>query len=129
MTCPGCGCVFCPDIDLMPGMRAPRYCSRTCKIRSRRKRNGRKAQNGMNASPKRRQRIRSTLWKQQDGLCALCNEPMTEADASIDHIVPQAHGGSGVMTNLRLAHTWCNVKRADACPGCPACEVETASAA
>lgn len=33
--------------------------------------------------------------------------------ASIDHVVPRAHGGTDDPTNLQLAHYWCNAVKSD----------------
>ena len=59
------------------------------------------------------------LWKQQDGLCWLCDKPMLsplgrkKKSASFDHVIPTSRGGSeGLIENLRLAHVGCNNKRA-----------------
>jgi 5-methylcytosine-specific restriction endonuclease McrA len=51
---------------------------------------------------------------------------MTAEDASVDHIIPQAHGGPSAIGNLRLAHSRCNTERADECPGCPVCAAPAA---
>lgn len=32
---------------------------------------------------------------------------------SLDHVVPRSRGGSDALTNLRLAHWWCNSVRSD----------------
>ena len=70
-----------------------------------------------------------TLWQDQDGLCALCGEPMPRNRAEVahatlwkkwrptfDHIIPRAHGGPDGIDNLRLAHAICNKRRGTA-PG------------
>ena len=54
---------------------------------------------------------RATLFRQQRGRCAICNAPLSMTTASLDHIVPRKHGGTGKMTNLRLAHKSCNNRR------------------
>jgi len=42
-------------------------------------------------------RIRSLL-KLQEGRCFYCQQPITEADASLDHLVPKSDGGKGTST-------------------------------
>lgn len=53
------------------------------------------------------------LWDRDHGICQICWEGCTRADATRDHIVPFSMGGSNEAENLRLAHRWCNVARAD----------------
>jgi len=56
------------------------------------------------ASPTRR-----ALFSQQNGKCALCTGPIVCGQViEIDHIVPQAKGGSRNRTNLRLVHAHCH---------------------
>ena len=62
-----------------------------------------------------------TLWRQQDGLCALCQKPMLRSRfevphariwakhrATFDHIIPRSKGGADTLDNLQLAHARCN---------------------
>jgi 5-methylcytosine-specific restriction endonuclease McrA len=62
-----------------------------------------------------------TLWAKQDGLCALCDQPMLRSRfeaahatlwakhrATIDHIQPRSKGGRDEIENLQLAHATCN---------------------
>jgi len=50
---------------------------------------------------------------QRDGLvCGICGKPIATArEITIDHIRPLSKGGSDKLTNLRLAHEPCNVRR------------------
>jgi 5-methylcytosine-specific restriction endonuclease McrA len=61
------------------------------------------------------------LWRDQEGLCAKCREPMlknrfeaphariwTKRRATLDHIVPVSKGGTDVAENLQLMHARCN---------------------
>lgn len=59
---------------------------------------------------------------QRDGTdCGICGGPvdmsLRKADsrmcASIDHIVPRAHGGTNDPANLQLAHLQCNAVKSD----------------
>ena len=58
------------------------------------------------------------LWKEQRGMCWLCDNAMapqrdgTPLSASFDHVIPRSHGGQkNSVYNLRLAHRSCNSKR------------------
>src|SRR5579862_1003780 len=56
---------------------------------------------------------------ERDGpICRLCTKPLN-SDVSIDHIIPQSHGGRHSLKNLRLAHRACNEQRGSKeCPQC-----------
>ena len=43
--------------------------------------------------------------------CHICGDTVARRDMSLDHLVPIARGGTHEMTNVRLAHLSCNVKR------------------
>ena len=53
------------------------------------------------------------LWEKADGVCWLCHDYVDfEADeASRDHVIPFAQGGTGEWSNIRLAHKECNELR------------------
>jgi len=61
------------------------------------------------------------LLRRRDGdLCHLCGAPMAfpvgtdprnDWSATLDHLVPVAHGGTDELQNLKLAHYSCNVRR------------------
>jgi hypothetical protein len=66
------------------------------------------------------QRKRLVLWEQQNGLCAICREPVDlEIDTagkdplrgSLDHITTRASGGKDGLHNLQLTHYKCNEAR------------------
>ncbi len=42
------------------------------------------------------------------GICGICLEPVSYADASLDHIVPLARGGAHTASNVQPAHLQCN---------------------
>jgi 5-methylcytosine-specific restriction endonuclease McrA len=44
--------------------------------------------------------------------------------ATLDHVIPRAHGGSDHRDNLQLAHLECNQVKADALPSCGRRDVE-----
>lgn len=51
------------------------------------------------------------LWR-MGHYCGICREPMDSIDeASVDHVVPLARGGSNRFENLQLAHPDCNSER------------------
>lgn len=103
-------CALCgTTIDLFERSDAGRiidYRTKLCKVCRRRK----KFKTSARAIAKR------------DGLnCGICGGvvdlDLTRAEsvfcASIDHIVPRAHGGTDDPTNLQLAHFWCNAVKSD----------------
>lgn len=51
------------------------------------------------------------LHREQNSLCFLCDEHLTLAESTIEHIVPVAHGGSDLIKNLAVSHAKCNAKR------------------
>ena len=66
-----------------------------------------------------KRRKRKTLWYRQEGLCAICGGPIAENElheiASIDHIVPRAHGGDSKTSNLQTVHKTCNREKGCGC--------------
>lgn len=45
----------------------------------------------------------------EDPTCALCNKKIDMLEnATLDHIVPRAHGGHTTRDNIQLAHLQCN---------------------
>lgn len=84
-----------------------RYCSYTCKCRddaanySRRQRRASK-----------RERVEVRTVAERDGwICHICKRKVTEADWSVDHLVPLICGGDHTYANVALAHANCNKKR------------------
>lgn len=60
----------------------------------------------------------SHIYERDDWTCQLCMKPMSKLwDAhdplapTLDHIVPQSHGGGDDPSNLRAAHAYCNSAR------------------
>jgi 5-methylcytosine-specific restriction endonuclease McrA len=64
---------------------------------------------------------RDRLAKKQNGLCFYCGVTLTPAkatnhlptDASIDHVVPQHHGGTNSPDNMVVACCQCNGAKGD----------------
>lgn len=47
--------------------------------------------------------------------CALCGNPITEAEATIDHIRPLSRGGEDIAQNMQLTHRDCNSLKGNQC--------------
>lgn len=101
-------CIVCDEQFMSPGL-ASRYCSLTCRDRNRR-----------NKSYGLTWLDRMALFARDDWTCQICSEPvdytadpLSDWYPSIDHIVPQSHGGSDDVENLRTSHRWCNSVRGD----------------
>lgn len=45
---------------------------------------------------------------EQEGLCAICDEPLGEIGVEIDHAIPFCYGGGNERSNIQLAHSGCN---------------------
>jgi len=64
----------------------------------------------------RRERLdkqtRARVFARDGGVCQLCREPVRFGQLwTADHIKPSSHGGTGLLSNLRLAHKRCNEAR------------------
>ena len=53
------------------------------------------------------------LWDKSDGRCALCGEllPLDASEIEADHRIPRSGDGPTQLTNLFLAHRYCNRRR------------------
>jgi 5-methylcytosine-specific restriction endonuclease McrA len=64
---------------------------------------------------------RVRFWKDQDGICPLCEglipDPEDHQDCNVDHKIPKSHGGSDARSNLQLTHRRCNEAKGCGCPG------------
>jgi 5-methylcytosine-specific restriction endonuclease McrA len=69
---------------------------------------------------RRRERLRTVtrvpyerheIFERDGWRCWICGDPVPEAEASVDHVVPIAQGGADAPANLRLAHRGCNSRR------------------
>lgn len=63
------------------------------------------------ANQKKRVKYLKIVFERDRRTCWLCGCPVFRKDASLDHVTPVSKGGSDALSNLRLAHTWCNRKR------------------
>lgn len=50
-----------------------------------------------------------SLWNSP--LCGICSTNVSDADKSIDHIIPLARGGSNDLENMQIAHLVCNQRK------------------
>ena len=61
-------------------------------------------------------RERLKLYDQEKGICFVCGEHMSYEEATVEHIVPQAHCiakgvDPNVWENYAISHVKCNVER------------------
>lgn len=54
---------------------------------------------------------RLVVFSRDKWTCGLCRLPVAKADASIDHIIPIAKGGSHTYQNCQTAHLKCNLSK------------------
>ena len=61
----------------------------------------------------RRETIFKMKGKRNNGivLCFVCNRPVRERDATLEHVIPISKGGTDAMDNLDISHLYCNTKR------------------
>lgn len=65
-------------------------------------------------SPEARRReggIRIDRWNQQNGRCPWCGEALALEAATMEHIIPESHGGTRAFANMAVSHDLCNRKR------------------
>jgi 5-methylcytosine-specific restriction endonuclease McrA len=58
-------------------------------------------------------------WEDQGGLCWLCEKPIRSRDATVDHVVPRAQGGTNARGNLVATHAKCNFAKGSKHPTKP----------
>ena len=51
------------------------------------------------------------IWLRDEGICHLCEQPVSLEDASRDHLKPRSLGGKTTYKNIALAHKLCNSRR------------------
>lgn len=54
------------------------------------------------------------LVVRDSGTCFYCGRPVTREDATVEHLIPVAHGGTDNPGNLVLVHAACNALAGDA---------------
>lgn len=55
----------------------------------------------------------AAVYERDNGVCGLCNQPVSESDATIDHIIPVSRGGAHVWANVHIAHKSCNCSKSN----------------
>lgn len=68
----------------------------------------------MKAADKRR--AKADVYKRAKGRCEYCNWPLSMEQATLDHWLSKALGGTNERHNLRLACKPCNEEKADMTP-------------
>lgn len=70
--------------------------------------------------PRARQKIarstRAAVVARDGWTCRICGEDVTPGDEHLDHVLPVSMGGSNRVSNLRLTHASCNLRRGAAFP-------------
>lgn len=51
---------------------------------------------------------KAVIAEASGGICAICGQPMTEWEKTLDHIKPLSRGGGSNNSNLRYVHKKCN---------------------
>lgn len=59
---------------------------------------------------------RAELWRQHQGKCGICNQPVKLNKTTIDHIIPLCRGGDHSYENCQPAHSECNMIKDDMLP-------------
>jgi 5-methylcytosine-specific restriction endonuclease McrA len=96
-ACRRCGAIF-----MRRGHARQGYCSRACVGIP----EGQRANRG-----KRRDMPIDKIGARDNWRCHLCKKKVVRRQASVDHLIPFAMGGSDNETNLALAHKRCNFSR------------------
>lgn len=75
---------------------------------------GLKARLAGNVRQNRRETVYKMLLRRQGSVpCFVCTRHVDEEMASLEHVVPLAHGGTDEMDNLSISHALCNQLRGD----------------
>lgn len=59
---------------------------------------------------------RMEIYRRDEGVCQLCEEPVTLSDYEMDHRIPLAKGGSHTSANCQTAHASCNRRKGATLP-------------
>jgi 5-methylcytosine-specific restriction endonuclease McrA len=59
----------------------------------------------------KRRRIRAAVIRRDGLTCAICHLAVEPADLHIDHTIPLADGGPDTLTNQRVTHAKCNLRK------------------
>lgn len=75
---------------------------------------GLKARLASTVRQNRRDTVYKMLLRRQDVVpCFVCTRHVEEHKASLEHVIPLAHGGTDEMDNLSISHGLCNQLRGD----------------
>jgi len=55
---------------------------------------------------------RDRIYERDEGRCHICGGPVPQDAFHIDHIVPLSRGGADTPTNVAVAHSTCNHRKA-----------------
>ncbi len=58
----------------------------------------------------RSNRMRYRIYRDQKGLCAICDRPLDNS-FEVDHILAYTNGGRTVLRNLQAVHPLCNKRK------------------
>lgn len=56
---------------------------------------------------------RERCWELSEGICGICSQEVDPTSWEVDHIRPQARGGTHEQENLQVAHRTCNIWKND----------------
>lgn len=59
---------------------------------------------------------RRTIYRRDGNQCQYCSKKKTLGELSIDHVVPRCQGGKSIWTNVVVACTECNARKAGRTP-------------
>lgn len=63
----------------------------------------------MNTEQKRA--LKDRVYRKYKGKCAYCGDPLKKEEATLDHILPKALGGTNHFHNVALSCAACNNKK------------------
>lgn len=59
---------------------------------------------------------RRALWVRDNGMCQYCGIKLANKEATVDHVVPRAQGGTTKWDNVVISCTKCNNRKANRTP-------------
>jgi 5-methylcytosine-specific restriction endonuclease McrA len=67
--------------------------------------------NSSNRNSKKRKNLRKRLYERDNGICQICDWPVSLEEFTIDHIIPRSKGGPNSFDNMQITHAICNNNR------------------
>jgi hypothetical protein len=55
--------------------------------------------------------FRRWIYARDNGLCGICGKPVAFGAMHIDHVIPRIDGGTDHVSNFRISHGPCNIRR------------------